>query len=89
MTFRDAPPPVNGAYRRGKRALENRHRGCVTCEDSRRLTGSIDLDSALTQGPGYANAPRWDYGLGYKPVNEPEQAVWVEVHSATTKKVSA
>ena len=93
MTFReaveDAPPPVNGAYRRGKRALENRHRGCVTCEDSRRLTGSIDLDSALTQEPGYANAPRWDYGLGYRPVNGPEQAVWVEVHSATTKKVSA
>ncbi len=93
MTFReaveDAPPPVNGAYRRGKQALENRHRRHVTCEDPQRLTGSIDLDSALAREPGHANKPRWDYGLGYRPVNGPEQAVWVEVHSATTKEVSA
>ena len=85
----DAPPPVNGAYRPGKQALEKRHRGCVSCEDPQRLTGSIDLDSALTQEPDYANARRWDYGLGYRPVNGPEQAVWVEVHSATTKEVSS
>ena len=93
MTFReavdDAPPPVNGAYQPGKRALENKHRRYVTCEDPQRLTGSIDLDSALAQQPGYAHAPRWDYGLGYRPENGPEQAVWVEVHSATTKEVSA
>ena len=93
MTFREAvedtPPPVNGAYRAGIQALERRHRGHVTCEDSRRLTGSIDLDKALEREPGYANAPRWDYGVGYKPRNGREQAVWVEVHSATTKEVSA
>ena len=93
MTFReaveDAPPPVNGAYREGIQALEHRHRGHVTCGDSRRLTGSIDLDKALAREPDYANAPRWDYGVGYRPRNGPEQAVWVEVHSATTKEVSA
>ena len=71
MTFKeaveDAPPPVNGAYREGKQALEHRHRGHVTCTDPRRLTGSIFLDLALAQEPNHANAPRWDYGLGYKP----------------------
>ena len=93
MTFKKAveaaPHPVNHAYRPGKQALENRHRGQVTCNDSRRLTGSIYLDSALAQVPGYADKPRWDYGLGYKPDKGRERAVWVEVHSATTREVSA
>ena len=93
MTFKDAvedaPPPVKGAYRGGLQALERRHRGFVTCVDLRRLTGSIDLDKALAQEPGHADAPRWDYGIGYQPGNGPEQAVWVEVHSATSREVPA
>ena len=93
MTFKKAVEaardPVNRVYRRGKQALENRHRGQVTCNDSQRLTGSIDLDSALAQVPGYTNKPRWDYGLGYRPEKGRECAVWVEVHSATTREVSA
>ena len=86
---RAAAPPVNNAYRPGKQALENRHRGKVTCADPRRLTGSIDLDSALARQPTYANRPRWDYGLGYRPPQGSERAVWIEVHSATTREVSA
>ena len=93
MKFRtaveDTPPPVSGAFREGKKALEKRHRPHVTCGDPHRLTGSIDLDKALAQEPGYANAPRWDYGIGYLPEDGPEQAVWVEVHTATTREVSA
>lgn len=93
MTFKEAidaaPQPVNRAYRPGKQALESRHRGKVSCADSRRLTGSIFLDSALAQVRGYTNKPRWDYGLGYKPENGRERAIWVEVHSATTREVSA
>lgn len=93
MTFKEAveaaPHPVNLAYRPGKQALENKHRGQITCADSQRLTGSIFLDSALAQEPEYSDKPRWDYGLGYKPKNGRERAVWVEVHSATTREVSA
>ena len=94
MSFEKAvqaePPPVSGAYRPGKQALENRHRNLVTCEDPRRLTGSIDLNSALARQPGYANAARWDYGLGYRPpAKRQEQAVWIEVHAATTGEVAA
>ena len=92
MTFKEAveaaPQPVNRAYRPGKQALK-RHRKHVECADSRRLTGSIFLDAALAQEPGYADKPRWDYGLGYKPKKGPECAVWVEVHAANTKEVSA
>ena len=93
MTFKQAveaaPPPVNAAYRTGKQALKSGHRSKVTCADPQRLTGSIDLDSALAQQPGYAGKPRWDYGLGYRPSNGKEQAIWIEVHSATTSEVSA
>ena len=38
MTFKEAveaaQPPVNGAYRPGKQAMESRHRRLVTCMDS-------------------------------------------------------
>lgn len=84
-----APPPVNDAYRRGLQALESRHRNLVTCENTHRLTGSIFLDSALARDPERANQPRWDYGPGYQPENGTEQAVWVEVHTATTREVTA
>ena len=50
MTFKEAveaaPYPVKEKYRSGKQAL-NGHRDRVNCKDSRRFTGSIDLDSAL------------------------------------------
>lgn len=92
MTFKEAvaaaAPPVDAAYKPGKQALERRHRGKVDCADRQRLTGSINLDEALAREPGYANQPRWDYGLGYRPESGPECAVWVEVHSATTSEVS-
>ncbi len=86
---REATAPVNGAYFPGKMALENRHRKLVTCKDTRRITGSIDLDRALAKEPKYANEPRWDYGLGYQPAGGREQAIWIEVHSAETSEVSA
>ena len=64
MTFEAAveaaPHPVNAAYRRGKQALGSRHRGLVTCQNTRRLTGSVDLASALRQER--PNDIRWDYG---------------------------
>ena len=92
MTFEDAvqaaPRPVSGAYRRGKQGLERRHRNGVTCGDPGRLTGSVNLDLALAREAGYANQPRWDYGLGYQPPRGLEQAVWIEVHKATTQEVS-
>ena len=92
MTFKKAveaaPHPVSRAYHLGKQALENRHRNLVDCNEPMRLTGSINLDSTLMRERRHANAPRWDYGLGYKPAGGPEQAIWVEVHSAKTDEVS-
>lgn len=92
MTFKEAvaaaPPPVDAGYQPGKQALEGKHRRMVDCADPQRLTGSLNLDAALVREPGYANQPRWDYGLGHRTESGAECAVWVEVHSATTSEVS-
>lgn len=90
MTFKEAveatQPPVRESYCQGKQAMEKKHRGLVTCQDPARLTGSIALDDVLRQQK--PNDSRWDYGLGYESANGNEQAIWVEVHSATTGEVS-
>lgn len=85
---REAPSPVDKAYCRGKQGLKKEHRKLVTCSETRRITGSIDLDSALAGESRFANDTRWDYGLGYVAIDRREQAIWVEVHSATTGEVS-
>lgn len=93
MNFRQAvlvsPPVIGNAFRPGKQAL-NSHSTKVVCADERRITGSIDLDTALQQDQEHAQAPRWDYGLGYRPPNgSREFAIWAEVHSAFTGEVRA
>ena len=84
-----APSPVNEALRPELQALDRDHRRKVSCPDACRLTGSIDLDEALRPIRRYAQAPRWDYGIGYKPPSGNEHAVWIEVHKAETGEVSA
>ena len=79
-----ASPPVSKAYAPGIQALQRSHRRLVSCPDGDRITGSIDLDSALQAMQ--PNAPRWDYGIGYR-LDHREHAVWIEVHSAQTSKV--
>ena len=90
MTFKEAveaaQPPVNESYRQGKQAMERGHKEHVSCQDKARLTGSIALDDVLRQQK--PNNSRWDYGLGYKSTSGDEWAIWVEVHSATTREVS-
>lgn len=82
-------PRVSASGKGGLTALGN-HSNKIECADSRKLTGSIDIDSALATDPAYAQANRWDYGFGFKEsVNaQSEIAVWVEVHTASTSEVS-
>ncbi len=84
---REAPSPVGCACRSGLQALKRADRSRVTCAEPRRLTGSVSLDSALARETQHANAPRWDYGIGYKPRRGAERAIWVEVHPASTSSV--
>lgn len=90
MTFKEAvelaPTEVRAAYQAGKQALQGIHREQVSCADSRRFSGSIDLDSALSSSQVHRNANRWDYGLGLR-FGADEAAVWIEVHPVSTSEV--
>ncbi len=84
MSFRAAvaaTPAVAAAYRAGLQALPANDRARIACSRPRRLTGSIHLDHALAAS--HPNAPRWDYGIGYRRGSD-EWAVWVEVHPASS-----
>jgi hypothetical protein len=58
----------------------------VTAEDSRRLTGSVDLDTTLQEK--YPQDNRWDYGIGHRPTNRKDEMIyWIEVHSASAGQI--
>ncbi|HEV3259708.1 MAG TPA: hypothetical protein VG013_22765 [Gemmataceae bacterium] len=60
----------------------------VKAEDTRRLTGSVDVDAALKAT--CPNDPRWDYGIGHQPANLDDETVyWVEIHPASSEEVNA
>ena len=53
----------------------------IRAVDSKLLSGSVDVETALTATHPIAN--RWDYGIGYRPTNLADEVVyWVEVHPA-------
>jgi hypothetical protein len=86
MTIRKAieqNPAVRHAYCRGMGALRETDRMHVTVRHPRRLTGSIDLDTALKTA--YPDSPRWDYGIGYS--DKQETIFWLEIHPASSTHV--
>ncbi len=81
MSFETAvrkTPSTREAYRGGLSALREGDRARISVDNTRLLTGSIDLDTALRRL--HPNASRWDYGIGYKLSQKSEKVVWVEVH---------
>lgn len=88
MTFRQAvqaTPAIRHAYRPGLKALAETARAKITCNSPRRLTGSMHLDEELRGAEPHS--ARWDYGVGYRG-SKPENAIWIEVHPASSDSVS-
>ena len=88
MTFRacvQAVPQLANAYRAGLQALRAADRNHVVCANTRRLKGSVDIDSILVDA--LPNEPRWDYGIGHYNGRLGE-AIWIEVHPASSDHVS-
>lgn len=84
MLFKQGVEAVLGlrdAYRPGLGAIKAQYRDRIFCADTRRLKGSVDLDSALQES--LPNDPRWDYGIGVAGTNGKECIHWIEVHPAT------
>jgi hypothetical protein len=85
MKFRSAvlaTPVLEGHYREGLQALRHVDRSRVKATNTRRIQGSVDLDSALSGV--VPNAPTWDYGIGYAENRNKHHAIWLEVHPATS-----
>lgn len=76
---------IASAYRKGLQALKAADRSRIHCRNPRILCGSIDLDSALRDL--FRNEPRWDYGIGIKRTALIEEAIWVEVHPASSHHI--
>jgi hypothetical protein len=78
MSFQAAvasTPQIINCYRSGLHALAPQHRALISVRDTRGLTGSVDLDTCLSQTR--PNENRWDYCFAYK-----NEAFFVEVHPA-------
>jgi len=89
MKFRVAveeAPGLEDAYKKGLQALKEVDQNRIHCSKPRSLTGSIYLDTALTAN--YPNDQRWDYGIGYKKNTADDEAIWVEVHPASSHNIT-
>lgn len=85
MTFRtavEATAHLNGAYCAGLQALSGDNRNRVSAEDTRALTGSVDIDAALSKvAPHDA---RWDFAIAYQHTNRTSEVIYfLEIHSGS------
>lgn len=88
MRFQDAVANTNDVrdcYEPGLQALSERDRNRLSCQIPRKISGSLNLDTAVAQL--YPNAARWDYGIGIKKTEAKDEAIWVEVHPADANQV--
>jgi hypothetical protein len=76
---------VRDFYQAGLQALLERDRNRLSCEDPRKISGSLNLDAAVAGL--YPNQPRWDYGIGIKKTGSTDEAIWIEVHPADANQV--
>jgi hypothetical protein len=85
MTFENsvkACPDLAGQLKPGLQALRHVDRAYVTCNKTRNLAGSVNLDEALSDN--CPQAPRWDYVVGLQRRGNPDKAIWLEVHPASS-----
>jgi hypothetical protein len=88
MRFQEAVANSNDVrdyYRVGLHALLEGDRNRLSCQDTRKISGSLNLDAAVAHL--YPDAARWDYGIGIKKTETTDKAIWVEVHPADANQV--
>lgn len=88
MRFQEAVTTSNDvadAFQPGLQALLATDRNRLSFRNTRKITGSINLDAAVADL--YPNAARWDYGIAIKKTETKDKAVWVEVHPADANQV--
>ena len=93
MSFEDAvkaTAEIRGAYRPGLQALHPAARKAIEASDTRRLEGSVDIDTTLRRI--YPQDPRWDYVVSVQHGGGESRLYWIEYHEAngeTAKDVAS
>ncbi len=73
-------PDIKDHYCPGLQAVKGSERKMISPEDTKKLSGSVDIDKAMVKS--YPDSNRWDYTIGYEG-----KAYFVEVHPADTSEV--
>lgn len=71
---------IKNGFRVGKQAIKNADRSKVDTADSKKLQGSLDIDSQVKAL--YPSEPRWDYALSYA-----DKIYYFEIHPAETSQI--
>ena len=71
---------VKNGFRVGKQAIKSADRSKVDAAESKKLQGSLDIDSQVKAL--YPMDPRWDYALSYA-----DKIYYLEVHPAETSEI--
>ncbi len=75
---------LEGCCREGLGALLKRDKKLVSAPNTRKLQGSVNLDTCLKAAA--PDAARWDYAIGYEAADG-EKVYYVEVHPASTADI--
>lgn len=77
-------PALANVLRPGLQALRSADRHHIACAKPQSLSGSVDVDSALSQA--FSNESRWDYAIGVKQNHATDVVIWIEVHPASSTR---
>jgi hypothetical protein len=88
MTFRqavDQTHDLRGACQKGLKALREIDKNRIDTANSRRLKGSVDVESRLQVL--YPKERQWAYAVGFSPSGTREEVIyWIEVHPANSSE---
>jgi hypothetical protein len=89
MNFQQAVgkiPALQNSWCPGLQALRAEDKPHIEAEDPRRLTGSVDVDTAYQKLMPQSN--RWDFGIAFRHSDRDKELVyWVELHTASDSQV--
>ena len=80
--YLDGTPDLGGTHKNGLSALRGSDRGLIVVPDTRKISGSLDIDGATERL--YPKESRWDYAVEYDC-----EVFFIEVHPASTTDLKA
>lgn len=79
-------PALKKAWCPGLKALRPEDKPHIEAEDPRKLTGSVDVDTAYQKLMPQSN--RWDFGIAFQHSNRDKEVIyWVELHTASDSEI--